>query len=153
MKQLHDKVNIIPVIAKADTLTEEEIAYFKAQARHATPTTQIVCPFYIFNKFDSRRMFWILSVPIRTVEKNYFYSFFMVALSAMFTTYLGTIVSKLSYLNEISHLSTVICEPDQCIYRCILPYLLDMAGTWHHLPVLLFSNIPESCFSSHCLKP
>ncbi len=36
MKQLHDKVNIIPVIAKADTLTEEEIAYFKAQARHAT---------------------------------------------------------------------------------------------------------------------
>jgi Septin len=31
MKQLHDKVNIIPVIAKADTLTEEEIAFFKAQ--------------------------------------------------------------------------------------------------------------------------
>ncbi len=44
MKQLHDKVNIIPVIAKADTLTEEEIAYFKAQARHATPTTQTVFP-------------------------------------------------------------------------------------------------------------
>jgi septin 7 len=31
MKQLHDKVNIIPVIAKADTLTEEEIAFFKSQ--------------------------------------------------------------------------------------------------------------------------
>lgn len=31
MKQLHDKVNIIPVIGKADTLTEEEIAFFKAQ--------------------------------------------------------------------------------------------------------------------------
>ena len=29
MKQLHDKVNIIPVIAKADTLTPEEIATFK----------------------------------------------------------------------------------------------------------------------------
>lgn len=31
MKQLHDKVNIIPVIAKSDTLTEEEIAFFKSQ--------------------------------------------------------------------------------------------------------------------------
>lgn len=29
MKQLHDKVNIIPVIAKADTLTPEELATFK----------------------------------------------------------------------------------------------------------------------------
>jgi len=31
MSQLHDKVNIIPVIAKADTLVEEEIAFFKSQ--------------------------------------------------------------------------------------------------------------------------
>ena len=30
MKQLHDKVNIIPVIAKADTMTPEEVAEFKA---------------------------------------------------------------------------------------------------------------------------
>jgi hypothetical protein len=30
--------------------------------------------------------------------------------------------------------------------------VLDMAGTWHHLPVLLFSNIPETVvFLSHCL--
>lgn len=29
MKQLHEKVNIIPVIAKADTLTPEECAHFK----------------------------------------------------------------------------------------------------------------------------
>jgi len=29
MKQLHDKVNIIPIIGKADTLTPEEIATFK----------------------------------------------------------------------------------------------------------------------------
>jgi septin family protein len=63
MKQLHDKVNIIPVIAKADTLTEEEIAHFKAQARHATPTTQTVFPFYIVR--STRRMFWIPSVRIR----------------------------------------------------------------------------------------
>jgi len=31
MKQLHDKVNIIPVIAKADTLMEDEIAFFKSK--------------------------------------------------------------------------------------------------------------------------
>lgn len=29
MKQLHNKVNLIPVIAKADTLTEEEVDLFK----------------------------------------------------------------------------------------------------------------------------
>jgi septin family protein len=54
MKQLHDKVNIIPVIAKADTLTEEEIAYFKAQARHATHQQRKQSfPFYIFYKIDA----------------------------------------------------------------------------------------------------
>ena len=29
MKQLHDKVNIIPVLAKADTMTPEECSAFK----------------------------------------------------------------------------------------------------------------------------
>jgi len=31
MQRLHDKVNIIPVIAKADTMTPEEVAHFKKQ--------------------------------------------------------------------------------------------------------------------------
>jgi len=31
MKRLHHRVNLIPVIAKADLLTEEEIAGFKAR--------------------------------------------------------------------------------------------------------------------------
>jgi septin 7 len=31
MKKLHDKVNIIPVLAKADTMTPEECAHFKKQ--------------------------------------------------------------------------------------------------------------------------
>jgi septin 7 len=31
MRRLHTKVNLIPVIAKADTLTDEEIADFKAR--------------------------------------------------------------------------------------------------------------------------
>jgi septin 7 len=29
MRRLHTKVNLIPVIAKSDTLTDEEIANFK----------------------------------------------------------------------------------------------------------------------------
>ena len=33
MKRLHDKVNIIPVLAKADTMTPDECAYFKKQVR------------------------------------------------------------------------------------------------------------------------
>lgn len=31
MRRLHAKVNLIPVIAKADTMTDEEIAAFKAR--------------------------------------------------------------------------------------------------------------------------
>jgi len=33
MRRLHTKVNLIPVIAKADTLTDEEIISFKARVR------------------------------------------------------------------------------------------------------------------------
>jgi len=33
MTQLHTKVNLIPVIAKSDTLTDEEIANFKQRVR------------------------------------------------------------------------------------------------------------------------
>lgn len=34
MRRLHTKVNLIPIIAKADTLTDEEIVAFKAKASH-----------------------------------------------------------------------------------------------------------------------
>lgn len=33
MQRLHDKVNIIPVIAKADTMTPDECAHFKKQVK------------------------------------------------------------------------------------------------------------------------
>jgi septin 7 len=36
MRRLHTKVNLIPVIAKADTLTDEEIAMFKQRVRCLT---------------------------------------------------------------------------------------------------------------------
>ena len=35
MRRLHTKVNLIPIIAKADTLTDEEIAAFKARVSNA----------------------------------------------------------------------------------------------------------------------
>lgn len=35
MKRLHDKVNIIPVLAKADTMTPDECTYFKKQVSSA----------------------------------------------------------------------------------------------------------------------
>jgi septin 7 len=31
MRRLHDKVNLIPVIAKADSMTEDELREFKAR--------------------------------------------------------------------------------------------------------------------------
>uniref|UniRef100_A0A0K2U911 Septin-type G domain-containing protein n=1 Tax=Lepeophtheirus salmonis TaxID=72036 RepID=A0A0K2U911_LEPSM len=41
MKRLHDKVNIIPVIAKADTMVPEEIEHFKKQIMHQIQQSKI----------------------------------------------------------------------------------------------------------------
>merc|ERR1712038_1427599 len=41
MKRLHDKVNIIPVIRKADTLTPDEIAHFKKQIMNQIEQSKI----------------------------------------------------------------------------------------------------------------
>jgi len=41
MKRLHDKVNVIPVIGKADTLTPEEIAHFKKQIMNQIEQSKI----------------------------------------------------------------------------------------------------------------
>ena len=43
MRRLHTKVNLIPVIAKADTLTDEEIASFKARVRSSAWTLLAGC--------------------------------------------------------------------------------------------------------------
>lgn len=42
MRRLHTRVNLIPVIAKADTLTDEEIVNFKARVRQtqSVPTAR-----------------------------------------------------------------------------------------------------------------
>lgn len=40
MKQLHNKVNIVPVLAKADTLTKQEVAKLK---RKVSVTANILC--------------------------------------------------------------------------------------------------------------
>ena len=41
MKRLHRKVNIVPVIAKADTLTKQEIAKLKANLIRDIETNKI----------------------------------------------------------------------------------------------------------------
>lgn len=49
MKKLHDKVNIIPVIAKADTLTPEECAHFKKQVCWVTLNREFdIYEFFMF---------------------------------------------------------------------------------------------------------
>lgn len=44
MKRLHDKVNVIPLIAKADTLTPEECQLFKKQVLLCACPTLMACP-------------------------------------------------------------------------------------------------------------
>ena len=39
MKQLHDKVNIIPLVAKADTMTPDECLRFKKQVKFCQITS------------------------------------------------------------------------------------------------------------------
>ena len=40
MKKLHEKVNIVPVIAKADTLMPKEMAKIKAKVSRKTRNTE-----------------------------------------------------------------------------------------------------------------
>ena len=51
MKRLHDKVNIIPVLAKADTMTPDECVYFKKQVRARIKFLNSVCTFAIVQEF------------------------------------------------------------------------------------------------------
>lgn len=44
MKRLHEKVNIIPLIAKADTLTPEECQQFKKQVRSLEVSLFLLSP-------------------------------------------------------------------------------------------------------------
>jgi len=50
MKQLHDKVNILPVIAKSDTLTQEEVVYLKEQIMKQIKASNI--KIYEFPEFE-----------------------------------------------------------------------------------------------------
>lgn len=54
MKRLHEKVNIIPLIAKADTLTPEECQQFKKQVSKneltfGFPTTLLINAVIVFS--------------------------------------------------------------------------------------------------------
>ncbi len=43
MRRLHTKVNLIPVIAKADTLTDDEVLAFKQRVSVTLPCRRIPC--------------------------------------------------------------------------------------------------------------
>lgn len=50
MKKLHKKVNLVPVIAKADSLTTTELGRFKAQVLQELKQYDIqVCISYLYN--------------------------------------------------------------------------------------------------------
>ena len=52
MKQLHEKVNIVPVIGKADTLTPEECAEFKANVMKEIENNDIKIYQFPVDEFD-----------------------------------------------------------------------------------------------------
>lgn len=43
MKQLHNKVNIVPVIAKADVLVKKEILRLKKKVRYNNHSSIVLC--------------------------------------------------------------------------------------------------------------
>ena len=43
MRRLHTKVNLIPVIAKADTLTDDEVLAFKQRVSITLPYHRVPC--------------------------------------------------------------------------------------------------------------
>nr|CAD7589321.1 unnamed protein product [Timema genevievae] len=52
MQRLHDKVNIIPAIAKADTMTPDECSHFKKQAKIKIKLLQIMQGYHVPGKLE-----------------------------------------------------------------------------------------------------
>jgi septin 7 len=74
MKRLHDRVNIIPVIAKADTLTSEELRLFKKSIMQDIINEKIkLYEFPDFNNNDEKKLNKIYKdkVPFAVVGSNF----------------------------------------------------------------------------------
>lgn len=56
MKRLHDRVNVIPIIAKADTLTGDELARFKKQVRARIPMSTHTIDFQILKEIADNQI-------------------------------------------------------------------------------------------------
>lgn len=63
MRRLHTKVNLIPVIAKADTLTDDEIANFKARV-----CTKCVFILLYFSTYLCTDRYWLISLFITYIS-------------------------------------------------------------------------------------
>lgn len=80
MRRLHTKVNLIPVIAKADTLTDEEVASFKhrvniARSLPKDTITNVCRSSPIFNIIQSRSSrapdtSWTMKKPLPRTKKS-----------------------------------------------------------------------------------
>ena len=64
MKQLHEKVNIVPVIGKADTLTPEECVEFKANVMKEIEFHDIKIYQFPVDEFDEEEEAQDLQVKI-----------------------------------------------------------------------------------------
>lgn len=71
MKHLHDKVNIIPIIAKADTLTPEEVASFKKNVMTDITFNGIrIYDFPDVDESDPSLKNWKSKIPFAVVGSN-----------------------------------------------------------------------------------
>lgn len=80
MKNLHDKVNIIPVIAKADTLTPDELATFKQNiltdiTTHGIKIYEFPDPDQVPDTIDPSLKSLKSRVPFAVVGSNYVHEF------------------------------------------------------------------------------
>ena len=67
MKHLHDKVNIVPVIAKADTLTPSELRKLKDRVREINESNEI-------SLYDcAHDVTWFIQIEENTLIINYFF--------------------------------------------------------------------------------
>lgn len=76
MRRLHDKVNIIPVISKADTLTPEECQHFKKQVLVKNRYLNNICPSTLRELIYSFLKLWclLLQVPGLTLAQGLLHS-------------------------------------------------------------------------------
>ena len=68
MKRLHDKVNVIPILAKADTMTPDECVYFKKQVTFISCANQLHIFFLVWNAISDSIFVGILNFAFFSLQ-------------------------------------------------------------------------------------